>query len=185
MAAEARMKYAKARRTRAENLFRDGRAMSEEERDEMISLAVEAEQAYLEAKAAYQLAVEGPRKEQIAQARAQVAMMQATVDRLKDQLTKHTVIARFSGYVTAEHTEVGQWVKQGDPVAEIAALDEVEVTAYVVEQYVPHIRAGHASQRRSAGAGGPEFYRRGERRWCRRRTCRRGRFRSKSASRTN
>jgi RND family efflux transporter MFP subunit len=142
MAAQARVKYAAARRTRGENLFRAGGAMSEEERDEMISLAVEAEQAFLESKAVYQLAVEGPRKEQIAQAAAQVAMSQATVDRLKDQLTKHTVVARFSGYVTAEHTEVGQWVKQGDPVAEIAALDEVEVTAYVVEQFVPHIRAG-------------------------------------------
>ncbi len=142
LAAQARVKYAAARRTRGENLFRAGGAMSEEERDEMISLAVEAEQAFLESKAAYQLAVEGPRKEQIAQAAAQVAMSQATVDRLKDQLTKHTVIARFSGYVTAEHTEVGQWVKQGDPVAEIAALDEVEVIAQVVEQYTPHVRAG-------------------------------------------
>ena len=141
-AAEARVQYAKARRARAENLFRQGQAMSEEERDEIIALAIEAEQAHLEAKAAYQLAVEGPRKEQIAQARAQVAVQQATVDRLKDQITKHTVISRFAGYVTAEHTEVGQWVKQGDPVAEIAALDEVEVVAQVVEQYVPHIRAG-------------------------------------------
>jgi RND family efflux transporter MFP subunit len=141
-AAQARWQYAEARRKRAENLFRQGQAMSEEERDEMIALAVEAEQAYLDVKAAYQLAVEGPRKEQIAQARAQVAFQQATVDRLKDMLTKHTVISRFAGYVTAEHTEVGQWVKQGDPVADVAALDEVEVVAQVVEQYVPHIRAG-------------------------------------------
>jgi RND family efflux transporter MFP subunit len=139
MAAQARVKYAAARRTRANNL---GKNVSEEERDEMTSLAVEAEQAYLDAKAAYELAVEGPRKEQIAQASAQVAMSQATVDRLKDQLTKHTVIARFSGYVTAEHTEVGQWVQQGDPVAEIAALDEVEITAQVVEQFVPNLRVG-------------------------------------------
>jgi RND family efflux transporter MFP subunit len=140
--AAARAKYASSRRARAEGLFREGRAMSEEQRDEMVALAVEAEQAYFESKAAYDLAVEGPREEQIAQARAQVAMMQANVERLKDQLAKHTVIARFAGYVTAEHTEVGQWVKQGDPVAEIAALDEVEINAYVVEQYAPHIRAG-------------------------------------------
>lgn len=141
-AAEARMQYAKARRSRAENLFRQGQAMSEEERDEMVSLAVEAAQSYLEAKAAYQLAVEGPRKEQIAQARAQVAVQQATVDRLQDQIEKHTVVSRFAGYLTAEHTEVGQWVRQGDPVAEVSALDEVEVVAYVVEQYVPHVRVG-------------------------------------------
>jgi RND family efflux transporter MFP subunit len=142
LAAQGRVKYADARRVRADNLNRTGGAMSDEERDEIYALAIEAEQSYLELKAAYELAVEGPRKEQIAQARAQVAMSQATVERLKDQLTKHTIVARFPGYVTAEHTEVGQWVKQGDPVAEVSGLDEVEVTAYVVEQYVPHVRTG-------------------------------------------
>jgi multidrug resistance efflux pump len=142
LSAEARMQYARSRRTRADNLFRQGQAMSEEQRDEMIALAVEAEQAYVDAKAAHQLAVEGPRKEQIAQAAAQVAFQQATVNRLKDQLQKHSIVSRFDGYITAEHTEVGQWVMQGDLVAEVAALDEVEVTAQVVEQYVPHIRVG-------------------------------------------
>lgn len=137
--AQARWQYAQARRARADKV---GEAMSDEEREEMSALAIEGEQAYLDAKAAYQLAVEGPRKEQIAQAAAQVAMQQATVDLLKYHLKKHTVTSRFAGYVTAEHTEVGQWLKQGDPVAEVAALDEVEVVAQVVEQYVTHVRAG-------------------------------------------
>jgi RND family efflux transporter MFP subunit len=140
-AAHARWQYAEARRKRADRV---GQAMSDEEREEMAALAVEAEQAFLDAKSAHQLAVEGPRKEQIAQATAQVAMQQATVDRLKDQIEKHTIVSRFPGYVTAEHTELGQWVKQGDPVAEVVALDEVEVVAQVVEQYVPHIRSGMA-----------------------------------------
>src|SRR5688500_541663 len=52
MAAEARVRYAQARRARAENLFRQGQAMTQEERDEMVALAIEAEQAYLDAKAA-------------------------------------------------------------------------------------------------------------------------------------
>jgi HlyD family secretion protein len=141
-AAQARVQYSNARRTRAENLFRQGQAMSEEQRDEMIALAIEAEQAHIDAQAAYRLAVEGPRKEQIAQASAQVAFQQATVNQLKDQMDKHTIVAEFDGYVTAELTEVGQWVKQGDPIAEVAALDEVEVTAHVVEQYAPHVRVG-------------------------------------------
>jgi RND family efflux transporter MFP subunit len=141
-AAQARVQFANARRVRAENLYRQGQAMSEEQRDEMIALAIEAEQAHIEAQAAYQLAVQGPRKEQIAQARAQVAVQQAAVNRLKDQLEKHTIVAPFDGYVTAEHTELGQWAKQGDPVAEVAALDEVEVIAHVVEQYAPHVRVG-------------------------------------------
>jgi RND family efflux transporter MFP subunit len=141
VASQARWQYAEARRARAGKV---GQAMSDEEREEMIALAVEAEQTYLDAKAAHQLAVEGPRKEQIAQAAAQVNVQQATVDRLKDQIEKHTIISRFPGYVTVELTEVGQWVKQGDPVAEVAALDEVEVVAQVVEQYAPHIRNGMA-----------------------------------------
>jgi HlyD family secretion protein len=144
--AEARMNYVKARRARAESLYDRNQAISQEERDEAVSASIAAEQEYYEAREAYDMAVEGPRKEQIAQARAQVAMQQAIVDRLKDQITKHTIISRFPGYVTAEHTEVGQWVKQGDPVAEVAALDEVEVTAYVVEQHVPFLRIGAAVQ---------------------------------------
>ena len=44
--------------------------------------------------------------------------------------------------MTAEHTEVGQWVQQGDLVADVEALDEVEIVAYVVEQHVPHVRVG-------------------------------------------
>lgn len=140
--AEARKKYLKARWERWQKLYETNRAVSEEELDEAISSGVEAEQAFLEAKAAYELAVAGPRAEQIAQAKAQVAVQAATVDRLKDQLTKHTIISRFDGYVTKEHTEIGQWVKQGDPVVDVAALDEVEVVAYVVEQHVPFVRVG-------------------------------------------
>lgn len=140
--AEAKMKYLAGRRARVESLYANNRALSEEERDEAVAAAIEAEQAYIEAKQAYDLAVAGPRAEQIAQSRAQVAMAQAAVNQLKDQLSKHTVVARFAGYVTAEHTEVGQWVKQGDPVAEIAAMDEVEVVTHVVEQHVPYARVG-------------------------------------------
>ncbi len=142
LGAEATMDYMVARRKRAENLFNTSRALSEEERDEAVSAAVAAKQNYLEAKEAYQLTVLGPRAEQIAQARAHVAMQQATADRLKDLVAKHTIVAPFSGYLTAEHAEVGQWVREGDPVAEVAALDEVEVTAYVVEQHVTYVQVG-------------------------------------------
>jgi RND family efflux transporter MFP subunit len=142
IAAEAKMKYMKARNLRTEALFAKGRTATEEQRDEAASAAVEAEQAYVDAKAAYDLAVEGPRKEKIGQARALLAKQQALVDQLKDQLNKHTIISRFDGYVIAEHTEIGQWVKKGDLVAEVAALDIVEVVAYVTEQHVPHITVG-------------------------------------------
>lgn len=141
-AAEARMQYLNGRRARVEALFAKNRTLSEEERDEAVSAAVEAEQAYVEARHAYALAIAGPRAEQIAQARAQVAMAQAALNQLKDQLAKHSVTASFAGYVVAERTEVGQWVRQGDPIVELAAMDEVEVVTHVVEQFIPFAKVG-------------------------------------------
>lgn len=138
----ARREYLIARRKRIETVFQGGRATSEEERDEAVSAAIEADQLYNEAKAAYNMAVKGPRQELILQAKAQVAVQQAVVDRLKDQITKHTIISRFPGYVVAENTELGQWVKQGEAVVEVAALDEVEISAQVVEQHIPFVKVG-------------------------------------------
>jgi RND family efflux transporter MFP subunit len=142
LGAEATMRHRQTRRSRVEGMFANNRAVSEDERDAAISEAIAAEQAYIDARQAYELARAGARIEQIAQAQAQVEMQQAIADRLQDQLEKYTIVSRFAGYVTAEHTEVGEWVKSGDPVAEIVALDEVEITAQLVEQYVPYTRVG-------------------------------------------
>ena len=97
-------------------------------------------------KAAYDLVVRGPRAERIAQAEAQVAMQTAIVGKLEDQKTKHTMISRFDGYVTAKHTEIGQWVNAGDPVAEVVYLDLVDVHAYVLEDYVPFVKPGQTAR---------------------------------------
>ena len=101
-----------------------------------------AEQRYQEAKAAYELAVKGTRPERLTQARADVAIREATVEKLADQLRKHTIITRFAGYVTVEHTEEGQWLSRGDLVAEIVALDQVDVLAKVVEADVSNLSLG-------------------------------------------
>jgi RND family efflux transporter MFP subunit len=140
--AAAREKFLTARRQRIERLYRNRTAATEDELEEAISLAAEAEQAHLEAQAAYDLAVAGPRDEVIAQADAQVAIQQAVVDRLQDQLQKHTVTARFPGFVVKEHTEVGHWLNRGDPVAEVAALDEVEIVVQVLERSIPYVHNG-------------------------------------------
>jgi HlyD family secretion protein len=141
-AAESRSKFLETRRARTESAYKVNRAASEDELEQATSLATEAEQNYLEAKAAYDMAVEGPRKELIAQSRAQVAVQEDVVERLRDQISKHTIVSRFTGYMVAEHTEVGQWVKSGDLVAEVIELDTVEIEVPVVEQYVPYVSIG-------------------------------------------
>ncbi len=120
----------------------DTRAISVSEYENAISTWLEADQRYQEAKAAYQLAIDGPRREKIAQAKAREAMQKAVVEKLKDQKIKHTMFSRFAGYVTVEHTEVGQWLPRGEPVAEIIAIDEVDVLAKVPEAYIPFIHVG-------------------------------------------
>ena len=52
------------------------------------------------------------------------------------------MIARFAGYVVAEHTEIGEWVNRGDPVAEIVGIDQVDVLASVLESHIPYIDQG-------------------------------------------
>jgi RND family efflux transporter MFP subunit len=136
------MKYLLSRRNRTEKLFQNNSAVSQQNRDEAVSAAIAAEQDFAEAKAAHELAVQGVRKEQIAQARAQVRMQQALVDQLADRIKKHTLISRFDGYVTAKKTELGQWVTKGDAVVEVVALDPVVVNAYVTEAHVPYVTEG-------------------------------------------
>jgi RND family efflux transporter MFP subunit len=94
-----------------------------------------------EAAATYQLLLR-PRDEKILQAEAQVDKQQAEVARLEDQLEKYTVRAPFDGYVTAEHTEDGAWIKQGEPVVELVSVDPVEVTVAVPEECIAALRPG-------------------------------------------
>lgn len=120
----------------------DTRAISVSEYESAISTWLEAQQRYREAQSSYQLAIDGPRAEKINQAQARLDMQTATVERLEDQLAKHTLRTRFAGYVTVEHTEVGQWLPRGEPVAEVIAIDEVDLLAKVPEAYIRFVHVG-------------------------------------------
>jgi HlyD family secretion protein len=141
-AAKAAAEYQKVQRERTVALFRQRGAATDQQVDEATWRAQQADQQEKEAAAAWRLIEEGPRAEQIEQARARMLMQQSVLDRLNDQLSKHTIISRFDGYVVAEHTEIGQWVSRGDPVAEVVALDQVDIEAKVVESQVPYVRIG-------------------------------------------
>ncbi|MCC9603306.1 efflux RND transporter periplasmic adaptor subunit [Stieleria sp. JC731] len=117
-------------------------ATSQSEYDSANSSAQEAQEAYDEAKASLQLALDGPRPERIAQAKAQVAMQEAVVNKLQDQIKKYTIYTRFAGYITVKHTDIGAWATQGGAIAEVIALDEVDVVAKVVDSQVSFINVG-------------------------------------------
>ncbi len=146
----ALLNFAKSRFARIERLYRQN-ALTQEDLDQARSTMLAAEQANLAAKAAYDLAIAGPRKEQIGQARARYAAQQEEVNRLEDRKAKYTIRAPFVGYVVAKHAEVGQWVSQGDPIVEVVELDPVEINVAVPAEYIGNLRSKMAGKVRISG----------------------------------
>jgi multidrug efflux pump subunit AcrA (membrane-fusion protein) len=140
-AAEAANEMRQWRFDRAKQLYSTN-VISEDELKEAQMTASLALELLAEIREGLRLAEAGPREERIAQAEARVEAQQAEVARLEDELDRHVIRAPFAGYVVAEHTEVGEWLAKGAAVAEIVALDEVDVVAQVVEDYVLGVTAG-------------------------------------------
>jgi len=138
---EARLAYARGRLTRLARLAERGTSTADELQDAQTELDATAAQL-AGGKAALALAEAGPREEQIAQAAAAVAAQEAEVERIDDQLAKHTIRAPFAGWVIERFTEKGQWVARGGLVARIAELDRVKVVAQVPEMSVRFVKPG-------------------------------------------
>jgi HlyD family secretion protein len=145
-AAKSSRDYSKKKYERLESLFRENQAVSEDEKQEARSVADRDEQSYLEAKAFYDLTVKGPRKERISQAKARELVQSEQVRLIEDKITKYTIRAPFDGYISAEHTEVGQWVDQGDSIAEIVLLSEIDIRVYVLAEHVAHLQPGMSAR---------------------------------------
>ncbi|MDP7274336.1 MAG: efflux RND transporter periplasmic adaptor subunit [Planctomycetaceae bacterium] len=141
LAAKANRDFQVARRQRFATLAKRG-TVTEDDLARVVAAAITAERDHDDARAGHQLAVIGPRKEKLVQAAARLSVQQAIVDKLKDQISKHTIISRFDGYVTTRHAEIGEWVSRGDPVVEIVSIDQVDVKTFVLESHVPHLRLG-------------------------------------------
>lgn len=66
----------------------------------------------------------------------------AAIARINDDIERCTIRAPFAGAVTAERTQVGEWLKVGDPVVEVLSLDELDVRVEVPEQYFRSLNPG-------------------------------------------
>jgi multidrug efflux pump subunit AcrA (membrane-fusion protein) len=138
---EARLAYAEGRLQRLGRLAERGTSTADELQDAQTELQATAAQLR-GSRAALALAEAGPREEQIAQAAAAVATQEAEVDRIDDQLAKHTIRAPFAGWVVERFTEKGQWVARGGLIARIAELQAVEVEVRVPESSIAALRQG-------------------------------------------
>ena len=126
----------------ASEKLRESNTISEDElRDARLAVRA-AELVLAVSQKALELAEAGPREERKAQAEAEVDIQKAEVARLEDERERYVIRAPFDGYVSREHTEVGQWLRPGDPVATILHLDVVDVTVDVVEDFVRLLTVG-------------------------------------------
>ena len=139
--AKALMDYRQSRLKRFRELM-EKKATSTDELQDAASGSDQAIALYLETRKAYELVVAGPRQEKINQAKARVDSGKEEVNRIEDQIRKHTIVSPFDGYVVAEHTEVGQWISQADPVAEVVEVDQVEIAIPLLEDYISNLRIG-------------------------------------------
>lgn len=138
---EARAEYARSRLDRLRRLADRGTSTA----DELLDGETEFRQVEAElrgTRAALDLAEAGPREEQIAQAAAAVATQEAEVERIDDQLGKHTIRAPFEGWVVERFTEKGQWLSRGGLVARIAELSRIEVEVQVPELAIASLVTG-------------------------------------------
>lgn len=141
-AADSAAKFAKIEFDRMERLYKQRKAVTLQEFEEAKYKKVQAEQTAIERSEAYELAKNGPRDEDIAIAKARRDMQANVVEKLQDQMKKYTIRSKFKGYVVQEFTEAGAWVNRGDPVAEVAALDEVDVLVNVLESQIQYVELG-------------------------------------------
>ena len=111
-----------------------------------------------QAQAQYRLVKEGPRKEDIDQARAKLEQAKAALQAAETKLGYATVISPLTGVVLSKNVEPGEYVAAGTPVVTVADIENVWLRAYVDEtrpgqrQHRPGQR-GRDHHRRLSGQG--------------------------------
>jgi RND family efflux transporter MFP subunit len=81
----------------------------------------------------------------LAEAEAEAASAEAFLAEARERLENTVISAPFDGFIVGEHTEVGQWVREGDPVAEIVQTDIVEAWLDVPERFIAAISSTEAT----------------------------------------
>lgn len=147
-AAKARLDSARADFDRARRDFTSGQKLLETaviSDDEFVhrkGLYDAAAARVREAEEQLKLVQEGPRREQIEQARARVAQGVAAVDLAKTRLGYTKLLAPLSGVVLSKNAEPGEYVAPGTPVVTVGELEKTWLRAYINETDLGRIKIG-------------------------------------------
>ena len=90
----------------------------------------------------YNLVKQGPRKEDIDDARAQVEQARASLKLTETQLSYTVLYAPFSGVVLVKSAEIGEVVNPGTPVVTLADVENVWLKAYISETDLGKVKWG-------------------------------------------
>ncbi len=90
----------------------------------------------------YDLVLNGPRQEDINQARARLAQATEAVAQAKTQLGYAALTAPESGVVLSKNVEPGEYVVPGAPVVTLGNLNDVYLRAYIDERDLGRVKVG-------------------------------------------
>ncbi len=68
--------------------------------------------------------------------------VEAQIQSIQDDLKRSVIRAPFAGVVTELHTEVGQWLRQGEPIARLADFSTIEIVVDLPERYYAQVVKG-------------------------------------------
>lgn len=102
----------------------------------------QARAALAQAKAQYDLVKAGPRVEDIDQAKARVAQAAAALRYAETQLSYATVVSPLTGVVLSKNIEPGEYVAPGTPVVTVGDLVNVWLRAYIEEPDLDKVKYG-------------------------------------------
>ncbi|OFW33736.1 MAG: hypothetical protein A3J28_12770, partial [Acidobacteria bacterium RIFCSPLOWO2_12_FULL_60_22] len=102
----------------------------------------QAREAAKEASERYALVKAGPRKETIAQARARLEQARQGLALAETRLSFATVASPLSGVVLSKNIEPGEYVTAGTPVVTVGELANVWLRAYINETDLGRVKVG-------------------------------------------
>ena len=70
------------------------------------------------------------------------AALNAQVKQLRIELKKKIIRAPFDGVVIKRHVDRGEWISEGETVAEIGKDDTIDIVTEVPEQFIQYIKIG-------------------------------------------
>jgi HlyD family secretion protein len=106
----------------------------------------QARAALAQAKEHFRLLRNGPRREDIEQARARLAQTKAALAEAETRMGYTVVNSPLSGVVLSKNVEPGEYVSPGTPVVTVADLENIWVRAYINETDLGRVKVGQRAR---------------------------------------